>query len=37
VVARGEYAEVDLWADMEVADAVIREHADEWARSETAV
>jgi L-glutamine-phosphate cytidylyltransferase len=37
VVARGEYAEVDEWTDMEAAAAVIRDHEEEWPRSEAAV
>lgn len=36
-VERGEYAEVDVWSDMEIAAAVLRRHEDAWSRPQTAV
>jgi choline kinase len=36
-VERGEYAEVDVWSDMEVAAAVLRRHEDAWTRPQAAV
>jgi choline kinase len=36
-VEPGEYAEVDVWSDMEVAAAVVRRHEDTWARPQAAV
>jgi choline kinase len=36
-VERGEYAEVDVWSDMEVAAAVLRQHEDAWDRPQAAV
>ena len=36
-VQRGEYAEVDVWSDMEVAAAVLRRHEEAWSRPQAAV